>query len=511
MASVIKFFINRSKYTIVWLLLCAMVGVVSVGVITIYGSQGYRYFGTLCALLLTATIYIAILKNWRRGIYGLVIYLPFAGLPTILLYPAPRITLLIKDLLFVIPAYLGFILWWHNKNRHHTPVLFPTGLLGPLAMLASLLFIQFFNPRLANPLVGLIGLKVWLVYVPLFFLGYHFVDSRERLFQLAKLILFVALVPVLVGIAQAALVYSGHSELAYSFYGPAAAAVTQNFAYLGVDCVMGRDCRAALARVPSIFTFVTQYWLFLFAMYPLGYAMWVRANLSKNGSSQRYLVLLGLIVVAAVSSGSRAALAMTPFYFLLVIIMTGKWRQIWKLMVPIAGSFAVMAALLGVGTNTLINYTTEVVAHYLGRAGVMSEHIRALNTTWLGFGVGMSTGPARYAFTAGTAASKLVGLESFYAKTIVELGVPGLIIVLVLFAWLLLSGYRHFVRLKDPILRAFAAALLALLLVTVIYLTKGTVVDYDPLNVYFWLFAGILMKLPRLETRPMAEAKGKDQ
>jgi hypothetical protein len=28
---------------------------------------------------------------------------------------------------------------------------------------------------------------------------------------------------------------------------------------------------------------------------------------------------------------------------------------------------------------------------------------------------------------------------------------------------------------------------------------KGSVLDYDPLNVYFWLFAGMLVKLPQLE------------
>jgi len=489
----------------IWICVFALMAIVS-GWLT---TQGLYW---VPLVLLGALVWLSVLvPHWKWAVYGLLAYLPFAGLPTILLYPAPRVTLLIKDLLFVIPAYLGFMLWWQTRNRRNTPVLSPTGLTGPLAVLGSMLFIQFFNPKLVNPLVGLIGLKVWLFYVPLFFLGYHLVDSSERLFQIAKLMLFVALAPVLVGIVQAVLVYSGHSELAYSFYGPAAAAVTQNFATLGVDCVMGRNCSAMIVRTPSIFTFVTQYWLFLFAMYPVGYAMWVRANLSKNKSSLWYLMLLGLIVIAAVSSGSRAALALTPLYFLLVAIMAGKWRHIWKPMVLIAACFVVMAGLLGVRADILIDYTSAVVAEYVGRAGVMSEHIRALNTTWLGSGVGMSTGPARYALTPGTAASQLVWLESFYAKTIVELGVPGLIMVLVLLAWLLLSGYRHLVRLKDPILRTFAAALLALLLVTVIYLAKGAFLDYDPLNVYFWLFAGILMKLPRLETPHIAGAKGKHQ
>ena len=476
-----------------------------VSAIFTYSNQGYRFFGMLCALLITTRLYVVILKNWRRGIYALLIYLPFAGLPTILLYPAPRITLLIKDLLFVIPAYLGFILWWHSRNRHNRPVLFPNRATIPLALLVGLLFVQFFNPNLINPLVGLIGLKVWLFYVPLFFLAYHFVDSKEELFKVLKVLFFLGLLPVLVGIIQAVFVYSGYSELAYRIYGPAAAAVTQNFATLGIDCVNGKNCNAWLVRTPSIFTFVAQYWLFLLTMYPLGYAIWMKANQQKNRFSQLYLALLGLVIVAACSSGSRAALVLTPFYFLLVAIISGKLQDFWKPIFLLAGGFVVMAMLLGISTNILISYTIEVLAFYLGREGMMSELFRALDTTLLGAGVGMSTGPARYAFNASDAVTQFGALESFYAKTIVELGVLGLIIVVILLGVLLWNGYRCVICLKDPILRHLGVALLALLLVSVIYLAKGAMIDYDPLNVYFWLYAGILMKLPKLEIKVEVE------
>jgi hypothetical protein len=37
----------------------------------------------------------------------------------------------------------------------------------------------------------------------------------------------------------------------------------------------------------------------------------------------------------------------------------------------------------------------------------------------------------------------------------------------------------------------------ALLLLTVVSLFKGPYIDLDPLNVYFWLFAGMLLGLYR--------------
>ena len=38
-----------------------------------------------------------------------------------------------------------------------------------------------------------------------------------------------------------------------------------------------------------------------------------------------------------------------------------------------------------------------------------------------------------------------------------------------------------------------------------VYSLKAQYFDLDPINIYFWLFAGILMGLPRLERRAAEE------
>ena len=43
-------------------------------------------------------------------------------------------------------------------------------------------------------------------------------------------------------------------------------------------------------------------------------------------------------------------------------------------------------------------------------------------------------------------------------------------------------------------------AVVAFLVWNLVYGIKGQYMDFDPINVYFWLFAGILMKLPALES-----------
>jgi hypothetical protein len=53
--------------------------------------------------------------------------------------------------------------------------------------------------------------------------------------------------------------------------------------------------------------------------------------------------------------------------------------------------------------------------------------------------------------------------------------------------------------------KAYAQALLAFLIVAIVNEWKGSYLDIDPLNVYFWLFAGVLLRTPFLRAPTFAE------
>ncbi len=436
-------------------------------------------------------VYWVILKRWRRGIYALMLYLPFAGLPSIFLYPAPPVTALLKDLLFVIPTYVGFALW--RASRHRGPIVFAGAPIGLLVAFIALVLLEMMNPALVSPLVGLIGLKVRLFYIPLYFIGYHLLDSRERLFSISKTLLVVGMVPAVVGLIQAVLVYSGHSQIAYAWYGDAAQAVTQNYAQLRVTS------EVVQLRIPSTFTFNTQYWTFLFAMLPIAYAMVVPTSRVRRQHSRRYTVALAVIVLAALTCGARAAFALLPAFFAIAAVLEGRGRRLWKPMLLISVGFVLLASLMGVAAGSLMEYAGGIIGYYASSEGLLSELGRAFSLTWVGLGPGMSTGPARFAFARDATDTGLAGFEGFYALIVTELGLLGLIIVVALFGAMLVGGYQRLVKLHDPVLRAFAASFLSFLAVIVVYLLKGALLDYDALNVYFWLYAGMLMKLPVLQ------------
>jgi hypothetical protein len=73
------------------------------------------------------------------------------------------------------------------------------------------------------------------------------------------------------------------------------------------------------------------------------------------------------------------------------------------------------------------------------------------------------------------------------------------VLVCLLLASVVARAWRAHASLRDPRLRAVSAALLAFLVWNLAYCAKGQYLDIDPANVYFWLFAGVLARLPYLE------------
>ena len=122
--------------------------------------------------------------------------------------------------------------------------------------------------------------------------------------------------------------------------------------------------------------------------------------------------------------------------------------------------------------------------------------VESVASSWFGHGTGTNTGSARYALER---PEFFRAIENYYAKTAYELGALGLVLLVAVFIALLVLGFRTLKRLRDPGLRATAAALLGFLIVAMLCSFKAWLLDLDPVNVYFWFFAGVLASLPALD------------
>jgi hypothetical protein len=447
-------------------------------------AAGLGFYVLVLVVFVAATA--AAVLSWRRSLVWLLLYLPVSGLLPLLMYPHTGPGVLLKDALFVGPAYVGaLVAAVRRRERFDVPGI-PLIL---LACLSLLIVVEAFNPHLPRPFVGAIGVRVWLFYVPLIVLGYHFADRREQVQKLLKWMLVVAMIPCVLGIIEAVLVYNGHAAAVYRLYGAAAAAATQD--YTAFDF--------GLTRIPSIFTFIAQYWLFSTATVALGYAAW-RGNRNDRTMSWFGPLAIGVAALASLTSGARAAFIFTPL--LLVMIVLLERISLARLVKYVAASaLAVLVSLevLNIGAGPLAHSTsshTGFILSFFGQGLHFAEH----HALW-GLGTGIDTNQARYAFGNSLDYAVVyrslggVWYESWYLKAFIELGVLGVFLVICTVLALMRRCLLAHRETRDPELRSMSAAFIALFAWTAIYTVKTAYIDYDPLDVYVWLFIGMQWRL----------------
>lgn len=433
-------------------------------------------------ILIALACWGVIFQRWQRGIILLLCYMPFAGVVTLALYPSPLPTLF-KDLFFVIPAYLVFL---SGRDSRGWLGNIPAFLIVAMLALAFLVFIQMFNSDVANWMVAAIGAKVWLFYLPLLFLAFAMIKSRDDLVRLLRLMVAIAWVPCSVGIVQwiASMTFGYHATMS-AFYGAAAEGATQGFASF--------DVGGTFFRIPSTFTFVAQYFGYTLAMIVPAYAL---MKMDPSGKWRRFAsATFWLVILASFMSGARGAYLFVPIMLALIYLFEDKLLGFVKITVLLP--FALLAAtyIAGIDPILMFDLIFELFLDYsdeVAKQGLLD----AIATSPFGMGTGMNTGPARYAFYD---PDSFIGTENYYAKAVNELGIVGLAVVAALFLILMSHGYRIHRRIQDAGLRSCAAAILAFIITMTLNSFKGWQIDLDPINVYFWVFSGFLLKLGYLD------------
>lgn len=430
-------------------------------------------------------------RDWRRALIGLLVFLPYSGLLIIAAYPATGPATLVKDFLFVIPAYVGFAATSLTRRSSEPMPGFP---LGIILVFAGLVVLELLNPTLPSLVVGLIGTKVWLMYIPMALLGYHLVRTKADLRRVLFVMCAAAVIPLVIGVIEGIIINTPRAAIVYGWYGKAAGAVTQDFANVG-------GATATINRVPSTFSFVAQYYLFTISMVAVIYAYW-RGFLSYSHRVAGIGALLFLLVVfASVVSGARGAIVAVPAMIFVMLLLDGvSIRQvIWMPVVAVAAlSFA--ALVFGTSLAPLLSNVWDHGVAELAVNTVQGFH-QALSQTLVGLGPGVDTVAARYGLPTFNPYALVGGSvkESWWVKLVLELGLAGLAIGVALLGTIFVRAVALHRRLRDPQLRSVSAAIVTLFAFVLVSNFKASYLDLDPTNVYFWLLVGVLLRLPALD------------
>lgn len=423
------------------------------------------------------------LWRWDMALAGALVFVPFAGLITVALYPRTAPGALAKDVLFVLPAYLGVAVAL-AQGRERLPK-FSAPVWIAVGVLIALVLAQSLNPDAPSILSTLIGVKIWVFYVPVMVLGAIIAQHPRRLKSVLLAGALASIPSLLVGILEAALLYAGKGDLVYGLYGPAAAAVTQDFAQFDFG---GRS----LVRVPSTFTFVTQYYLFTACSTVLGYMLW-RGDFPERTRALGRVVFV-LSIVAGFTSGARSAFFFTPALVAFLALLDRQNRRA-GVRALVLGLTAGVSGLLVLGLPVKDIYRNAYETLVVQSSDLILDAFpQAFASAPWGLGTGSDTNAARHAFETTGSPLGTIGLEgewfeSWWVKAAIEFGVVGLVLVSLVYGTLVRALFRA--RSAATTNREVVLAAAALAVWTLLYSLKGQYLDFDPLNIYFWLFVGL--------------------
>lgn len=444
-------------------------------------------------------------KYPRHALWAFLIYLPFGGTITYSIGNSPLLQLA-KDGFF-IPALFGVIQYC---RREQLPIFISKPLVAPLGILLAfcmftLIFVngaQQISPgHNGQPLaMGILGLKVFLGYVPLIVCAYYLLRDRKDLLFLMRLTVVLILTCCGLAFIQYLFLKTGRCS------GTRFAEGQDLFrASLSARCFVGGSLlyspEHGQIRLPGTFVAPWQWGWFLISSAFLAFGP--AFNDPKPLWRTLSLVSLASVFVLAVLSGQRIALALVPLTFVLLLVLTGQIIQL-KRFLPTAVGLTLVLGIAALRNPEVLQTRIESFQSRWAASPpydfIVGQFKWAMSSTAgvLGSGLGRATNSAR-----GLGETLLI--ETYYPKILYEVGLFGMLAFLVFVTVLTYVTFRAYRSLRDRTLRNIGASLWVFVLF-ISYNTYYYPLDVDPVAVYYWFFAGVILKLPDIERQEKLEA-----
>jgi len=462
---------------------------------------------------------VAVLCIWlgRRLLTAVVIfaYLSIEGLLK-LLSDYDRIVHVGIDLI-VLAVASAWILEAVVARRAHLPRLPWTGLI--MAYVAWIV-LETLNPYSPGLLPSLAAFKTHLTMIPLYFIGAAVVRSRRDVLLLFAALSAIALVPFVTALAQYAAGPQSVLDLSPRFW--------QNISFYHEWRPFGTS---AVPGGASVFAFLATPLALLLLVAP-DQRPWVRwlAGLTV-------VLAAGTFIVSGVRQmilGCGLALLVTAA----LLVTRGRSRGlVGVVFVGLVGAAAyagVQAWLTPISTENVKKYAaapdiwrernvvdrlltmTKTGTYFEARQGAPAAIWYRVQRYPFGAGLGRTGSGAGAFMTVINADPRSASIErevgwsdNFFADEIVEAGLPGVLIWTTILVGLTVGAVRLARRSRDPFTASAAAAIAGLFFTYFVISWGSQPLLANPTLAYFWLLAGVLAALRRMEAEaePAAEAE----
>jgi hypothetical protein len=367
----------------------------------------------------------------------------------------------------------------------------------------------------------LLGLKLYFFYMPLLFLGYAFVRDEADLDKFLVINIIVAAVIAAVGIIQA--------TVDPNFLNPANLA--PELQDLGRNIRVSPISQLEMLRPASVFVSAGRFSTYMVQAFILGLGGAAYLFLRRRPARLLVLVALGLVTVGAVMSGSRSCfvgVAVSAMGVGAAIAWGAPWRSGKALALLRTVRRALLVAVVAVALSACLfpHALSVYFAEYSESLNPNNEESDFLFRLWeyplsnlkrafsepnwlIGNGTGLAGLGTQYVAQFLNTNRPDLWVENGFGCLVVEMGIIAPFLWLWWTASAVRSCWRTARRIKGSTTFPLGFALFWFVLFILGPMTWGGLVHYQNFvsNAFFWLFMGILFRLPSLTSPPLEDRK----
>jgi hypothetical protein len=487
-------------------------------ILVLFGAGAYLFAGYvvtndiiglayIALISLGAVFAVAIVNNWRTGVYCFLAWLLFEDLAR--KYLGNNMAIYFAKDALVALVYLSFFIAY----RRRTVETIRPPFLAPMMLFVWFGILQVFNPGSATIVYGILGVKLFFTYIPMFWVGYALLNSELELRRFFNFNVLLILPICGLGIAQ--------SIIGPGFLNPSNPAdeireLSTLYRTAPISGVTAYRASAVFVSHGRYGNFLEISWIIVLGF--TGYLL-----LRQKRGRKIALITVSVVCAAALLATSRGVFMwclVNAMAIAVAFIWGAPWRQgevlkIFRSFQRMAlGIVLALVLLFFIFPDALFSRLT-IYSETLMPGSVASE---LQNRTWdyplrnflgafnyerwpIGYGIGTSSLGTQYVAKFFPESSMWgLGVESGFGTLVVEMGLGGLVLWLIMGAAIVVSAWRIVRKLKGtpwfPI--AFVIFWYAFILLFPITFTSMPAYQDFVLNTYLWLLLGILFRLPKL-------------
>ena len=454
-------------------------------------------------VVLGLAAFVAILKDWRKGVYAFVAWIAVEDL--IRKYLGNNMIVFFAKDFLALALYLSFFV-----ARRSTF----TKLYRPPFLITFLVFfwycvLQAFNPASTSIFYGLMGLKLCFFYAPLLFVGHALVDSEKELrrffFFNSVLILTVAAF----GIAQ--------SILGHTFLNPEV--IQEDIRGLSTLYRVSPITGLVAYRPTSFFVSAGRFQNFLLVSWILALGFGGFLLMRKQSGRLLGFTTVGIVAAASLLTASRGIILWALASAMVVapaVIWGASWageqrirvlRAVQRAAVFVAIALAILVGIFpeevasrqAIYIESLTPYSSKSELGFRSWDYPLQNFVAAFDyPRWpYGYGIGTASLGVQYVTRIMHAPPMNIGVENGYGQLLIELGIVGLLLWILLAYAITRSAWRAAKNLKGTVWFPIGFAIFWYAFLVVFPMSYYGFIAYQDfvINAYFWLILGILFRV----------------